>query len=270
MTVDPLSMLPPPLPLATEGQALLFSREIEGLLNAEERQGRYTAERLKQLEPDKYHIVVHLLGKGWGQLEIARTCRVHHMTVGRVAEQEPEAIDVLRRRQINRIETAGHLQIERLIEHPGLVPFNIAALAAKQLLELAEVMNGRASSRVEHVERIDIHSGWDEFVANQLLPDEEPKQLGSGEVREIGAASDMGFGGGNLSALEDSAARDGSTGTPGSEADGDMQSPVSHRQTGSDTDSAADSDRDSAGVGGDGHPAGGGLYFDRVAEPNTH
>lgn len=162
------------------GQSLLFSPEIENELQREEEKGNYTAERLKVQRPDIYKAIIKLRNDGYGLLAIRDTLAVHNMTVAAVLAENPESIDIGRRRLVDQVRHAGRLQVERMIEHPNCVPFNVAGLVAKQLLELGEVMDGRASHRTEHVERIDIYSDWDQVLAG--LPTEK-------QVHEIGSSA---------------------------------------------------------------------------------
>lgn len=170
------------------GQALLFSPEIETLVKQEEdASGVYTAERFKVRREHDYQAVIQLLGRGKGMLAIAKLLGCHHKTVAAVRDSEPESIDIVRSKRVSQILTAVDLQIERLIENPGLVPFNVAGLLISQLIDKAELLDGRATQRVEKVERVDIYAEWEEVLEKHLQP---------GEVREIGLVD------GNKSAIE--------------------------------------------------------------------
>lgn len=176
---------------AIEGQALLFSRELE-LANTKRRNaGRYTAEELKAERPGVYDRLVELLGKGWGLLKLAHDFGVHHRTVAAVRDQMATTVEQQRKQAVSNLRLAGHLQVDRLVDHPESVPIQFAAPAAKQLLELAEVMDGGVSSRTEHVERVDIFSDWSEFV--QTLRSE--KELGADQVTELPPAAGIGLRG---------------------------------------------------------------------------
>lgn len=201
-TSSSLHELPRPASQGSSGPPALFSLEMVEIREAEGRNGRWSAASYKAAQPNAYRGMVELIGRGWGMLEVAKVFGVHHLTVAAVAEAEPELVKKARHQQVNRIKTAGHLQIERLLANPGIVPGNVAALAGKQLLELAEVMEGRASARIERVDRADIHFDWESFVEKQLQPGDD--------VIEIESGSDTGFAGEKISGLENSAAAIGS------------------------------------------------------------
>lgn len=168
------------------GQRLLFSPEIEQLVVAEESKGVYTGDRLRTKDPAKYAAIVELSGQAYGQLRIAKLLGVHHRTVAAVQDLEPEQIDIARSKLVSGLRRAAWLQLERLLEHPETVPMNVSGLILSQLLDKAELLDGRATTRVEHTERIDIYEDWDSFVAKNLEPE---------NVREIG------LGEGNVSAI---------------------------------------------------------------------
>lgn len=186
-------MLPEPSASAPViGQALLFSPEIEALVKQEEDStGVYTAERFRVRRPQDYQAVIQLLGRNKGMMAIGKLLGCHHKTVAAVRDSEPEAIDIVRSKRVSRLLTAVDLQIERLIEHPGSVPFNVAGLMISQLIDKAELLDGRATARVEKREEIDIYAHWDEVKEKLLDP---------GDVTELPAPT--GLAGGNVPAIE--------------------------------------------------------------------
>lgn len=189
---DTTLMLPEPNASAPViGQALLFSPEIEALVKQEEDStGVYTAERFRVRRPQDYQAVIQLLGRNKGMLAIGKLLGCHHKTVAAVRDSEPEAIDMVRSKRVSRLLTAVDLQIERLIENPGSVPFNVAGLLISQLIDKAELLDGRATARVEKVESVDIYAHYDEIKEKLLDPD---------DVTELPAQT--GLPGGNVPAI---------------------------------------------------------------------
>lgn len=186
-------MLPEPAspPPAVIGQALLFSDEIEGLIDRQERsEGLYTAERFKERRPEAYQAVVQLLGADVGMLRIAKLLGIHHLTVAAVRDREPESVDIARSKTVARMRTAIGLQIERLIAHPELVPWNAVSFLIAQLTDKAELLDGRATARTETRETLDIFAHWEEVKERLLSAD---------EVREVPA--EIGLDGGNKLAI---------------------------------------------------------------------
>lgn len=174
------------LPESAPAQAFLFANdELREATEAAERLGQYTAGRLRQQDPKKYECIIELRGLDWGQKRIADFLGLHHRTIAAVDDAEPEAIDTVRQRLIKKLRRAGTLQVDRLTEHPDLVPIQFAGQTAVQLLGHAELMDGRATTRVEHTGRIDIFADWEEIIEKQLQP---------GDVIELDAG--MGLAGG--------------------------------------------------------------------------
>lgn len=168
--------------LSAGGEPFLFSREIiEALTDAEER-GEYTAERFRVQHPDKYQAVITLRGLDWGQKRIAQLLKVHHRTVAAVDDAEPEAIDTVRQRLIRKLRRGSTLLVDLVVENPESVPPPMRGLVASQLIDKAELLDGRATGRVEHTERIRFDD-FESFIEQQL-PTE--KELPAGAVREIG------------------------------------------------------------------------------------
>lgn len=170
-----------PLTALEEFQALLFrDDEIEALVVKAEKQGRYTAARLRAKQPTTYDAVVGLLAKGIGMIAIGQLFGLHHKTVAAVRDDNPEPIDIERSKRVTRLLTAADLQVERLIESPESAPMNVAGLIASQLYEKAELLAGRATQRTEVTECVDIQDQY-----KKLLASVKEKQLSGDQVREM-------------------------------------------------------------------------------------
>lgn len=195
-------------PAASIGQALLFSPEIELLVVAEEAKGLYTAERLRVQRPDTYKAIAGMIGLGYSLRKIADILSVHQRTAAAVRDAEPETIDAVRSKMVERMRTAIDLQIDRLIDQPENVPMNVAGLLVSQLVDKMELIAGRATQRVESVERVDIYANWQTIVQQHLAPE----------------SSGIGLNGGNLPAIEGELVADDE---PLSAADTDAESDAS-------------------------------------------
>lgn len=170
------------------GQALLFSPDIEKVYEIAEAENppRYTAERLKAKRPEAYAAIILHLGAGKpgyiGLERIAKMMGVHHLTVAAVRDAEPEAVDMVRLKMVTKFRTAWHLQVDRILENPGLVPPNAIGIVLDILTRNIELMEGRPTSRHETVEREPVHDNFEAWV-RESLPSE--RTLQAHEVREI-------------------------------------------------------------------------------------
>lgn len=171
----------------TTGQALLFSGQIEEAEQQRKREYRYRADEVSADRPAVYAAITRELGEGEGLVELARRYHVHHRTVAAIEAREFASIEETRSRQAAEARLAARLQVHRMIAHPDCVPMQFAAPAAKAMAELAELLDGRATTRNESVKRVDIYSDWSGFVDSLR----SEKEIGPG----------MGFPGGKIPAL---------------------------------------------------------------------
>lgn len=182
-------MLPAPT-ASPPGQTLLFSPDIEVRLEEEESRGIYTAERALAKRPGLKDAVIALRAQGEGYLSIAKKLNCHHRTASTIAGKFPEEIDIERAKRVNRLRSAADKLVELIDSNPESVPPNMRALAASQLYDKGELLDGRATQRVERTERIDIYAQWDEVMEKVLEPS---------AVLEVDPQ--IGLEGGNVSAI---------------------------------------------------------------------
>jgi hypothetical protein len=210
-------MLPEPSASAPViGQALLFSPEIEVRLEDEESRGRYTAERALVKRPGLKEAVIKLRAQGEGYLSIASKLNCHHMTASAIAAKFPEEIDIERAKRVSRLRSAADKLVELIDSNPESVPPGMRALAASQLYDKGELLDGRATARIEKREEIDIYAHWDEVKEKLLDP---------GDVTELPAPT--GLPGGNVPAIEAPVRDMDPASEAASEAGSDAQSLVS-------------------------------------------
>ena len=148
----------------SEDQPFLFSKETIAELTEAEKRGEYTLERLRQLRPEVIDEIIRLRGQWCGKMRIAKICRVHHKTVAAVDAAYPEAIQDEQQKRVKRLRSAADKLVELVDDNPESVPANVRCLAASQLLDKAELLDGRATLRLEHTERVDIFSDWPEVI----------------------------------------------------------------------------------------------------------
>lgn len=166
----------------------LFGDEIiEKITEAEAVRREYTAERCP---PALKAAIIELRARGMGQLSVAKLLGCHHKTVDAIDDTCAVSIDIVRQKVIKNLRRGGEKMVDLIISNPEKIPAQSWAMTAGILLDKAEQMEGRATVRVEHVERIDIFGDWDSFVAQQL----EPRQLNAGEVTEISSQMSLGAG----------------------------------------------------------------------------
>lgn len=176
---DVMSEVPPSVP------AFLFSEEIMESITAEEGRGIYTAERLRFQKPEIYSACIELLGRGMSQASISKALHIHHRSVAAVCLAEPLPIDAVRLRTGRLLMLAGTLQLERLIDSPDMVPANVAALAATQLLDKAQLFTGGATQIVERRDG-----------PGKLSPEEFARLLNSLPAADARVISTTGLSGG--------------------------------------------------------------------------
>ena len=143
-------------PASSPAQPFLFSEQTIAGLTKAEKQGRYTLERLRELRPEAIDEIIHLRGEFVGKLRIAEIVHVAHETVTAVDAAYRESIDIAREARVARLRSAGDKLVEQIDQNPGLVPWHSKAVAASQLYDRAELLDGKFTARVEHVERVDI------------------------------------------------------------------------------------------------------------------
>lgn len=171
-------------PAIAAAQPFLFSEQTIAELTNAEKQGRYTLERLCKLRPEAIDEIIRLRGEFVGKLRIAEIVRVAHETVTAVDSAYAEDISIARSNRVTRLRSAADKLVEMVDQNPGLVPWNVKCLAASQLYDKAELLDGRATVRVEDIKRVDIYSDWPAFVKKHLAP-EDAVEIGSERKKDL-------------------------------------------------------------------------------------
>ena len=147
---------PPP------GSFLFPDEIIQELTDEERKHGKYT---LARLPADKRKSIVQLLIERRPWRDIQRMIEVHWETIKRVADfhaEEIEAGSTQFGRKLRRIN--WHLA-DRLEKHSDSFPLQAIPGAIKFIGEFAELIEGRATERVEEVHRVDIFEHWKKYKA---------------------------------------------------------------------------------------------------------
>lgn len=135
-----------PLPLVYSDQTLARMRELE------EAHGEYTLERVRLQRPELEAEVVHLRGQNIGIQRISKIAHCDTRTVIRICEANLEPIAAEQRRRAFNLRAAGDQLIELIVENPASVPAQIRALAATQCYSHADLLEGKATSIVQHID----------------------------------------------------------------------------------------------------------------------
>jgi hypothetical protein len=169
----------------------LFSDEIIDSITADEAKGIYTAERCPE---NKRNAIVNLLADGaYSRRRIAEIVQVDRRTIIAVEDRWPLEIETLRKKTVRKMRRAVDMQLERVEENPSIIPPSSIGLFIAQLTDKAELLDGRATSRVEEVHHVDVFSDWDGFIEKQLAPEDvteintrtSSKEMGLGEGKTL-------------------------------------------------------------------------------------
>lgn len=151
----------------------LFSEQaIVEITDEEKRHGRYTAARCP---PELRRSIIALLKEGRSHREIARLlssngCGVSRDTVKAIHDMPEVALEVDRALQLAKLtgpkaRRAMHLLMDRVIEHPGIIPGASLALAIRQFYEISQLEEGKAISIEKHREHVDIFASFQALTA---------------------------------------------------------------------------------------------------------
>lgn len=189
MTTETHSLSAPTEALAESDRApFLFSDEIIDSITADEAKGIYTAERCPG---DKRNAIMNLLADGaYSRRRIAEIVKVDRRTIIAVEDRWPLEIETLRKKTVRKMRRAVDMQLERVEENPSIIPPSAIGLFIAQLTDKAELLDGRATSRVEEVHHVDVFGDWEGFIEKQLAPEDVT------EINTRTSSKEMGLLGG--------------------------------------------------------------------------
>jgi hypothetical protein len=153
----------------------------------EEKEGRYTLERIKILKPEVIPETIHLRAQRWGLIRISKALGIHHQTVAAICAEFPLEIAEEQRRRVNLLRSTADKLVELVADNPESVPANVRCLAASQLLDKAACIAGEATVRMEHVHRVDLFSNcgsWEDFVSSTVERNFTAKRCNATTSRE--------------------------------------------------------------------------------------
>jgi len=143
----------------------LFSQTTMDALTAAERSGEYTLERVREVKPEVIDEVIRLRGQYIGQLRIAKLLGLHHRTIAAIDRTYPERIDAERRTRVARLRSAADKLVELVDDNPETVPANVRCLAASQLYDKAQLLDGGATANlaIDMAPRVDWNASFKKF-----------------------------------------------------------------------------------------------------------
>lgn len=160
----------PNSPAQLADAVFLFSPAVLETMEVEESRcrGLYTADRLRARKPELYAAAIKLRMEGLGPKRIGELLTLDPRTVLAVWAAEPQKAEHERDRMIVRLTNCVSLLLERLEKEAGSVPLHVIGLQIGQLIDKIELLAGRATSREEHVERVDIYAEWRDYLEKEL------------------------------------------------------------------------------------------------------
>lgn len=208
-------------------------------MEAEEAKGIYTGDRLFQRRPDTYKAIVELLAEGRSHRDIEKVLGVARRTIGAVEDREPEAIKARRDQRIRKLNRAADYQVDRLVDHPDLVPMQYAADTAVKLSTHAQLLSGQVTARIEHMARVDVLDvdDWERAIANMLpadvieiesIPISPLSDQKTGAETDLGGGKRFAIGGGDRAGRPE-------LGEPGADEESEDRQPIALVQPADDT-----------------------------------
>lgn len=170
----------------------LFSQSTIDALTVAERRGEYTLERLRQLRPEVIDEVIRLRGQYIGQLRIAKLLGLHHRTIAAIDRAYPEQIEIERRNRVATLRSTADKLVELVEESPESVPPNVRCLAASQLYDKAQLLDGGPTANVAIARRhIDSSAPFKTFIeiAEEIQALHKAGAIDIAKVKELGWSS---------------------------------------------------------------------------------
>lgn len=196
----PAPQLPPPEPDDPPGSFLFSDSEIDEITDAERKRGRYT---LANLPPQKRQAILVLLKERRPFREVGRLVGVAWETVQAVANAYAAELDRAWNDFPKALRRVNWYLVDRLQQNVGSFPVQSIPLAVKLLSDTSELLEGRATARIDHTTEPRRVSNLEEYeriigtlekkVAGRVIdPDEEPgpeMHLGAGNPAVITAGA---------------------------------------------------------------------------------
>jgi hypothetical protein len=160
----PLPKFEPDEPAA--GPFLFPSEYMQEITDQEQKHGKYTLARLPE---EKRKCIVQLLIERRSHRDIERMLHVHQETIRAVADAHAVEIDAAWQHFGKKLRRINWALADRLEKEAPNFPVQSIPLAIKLVGEHAELIEGRATERIEEVQRVDIYAHWRRFMSGQEI-----------------------------------------------------------------------------------------------------
>ncbi len=216
--------------------------------------GEFTGERLFTQRPEVYRAIVTCLAEGMGVRATARALKVSTNTVAAVREREGSSVETQKKETVSKLRQFARLGAERLLDEVDKIPLQSLPIAIGIAVEKAELLDGGATARVEHV-KAPGEKAFKELL--EMLPEAEATVVpDTGFSGEGGGQKGAGAGaGGQVGAGAQAGAR-ARMETGAADMESDVSLCDSAKDTVYDTDSEDSGEPPGGGGGSDFHRGG--------------
>lgn len=143
--------------LRAEDQASLFNSDalpvgLDLLLPEDEQRRQFSGEHVARNQ-ERYRLIVKALGQNLPVRMICEAFGVSHHTVKAIREREPDMVATEKQRFSKLLGHAARMSVEGYLDdlQNGKVPSNVKSVSAAIFLDKKALLDGEATSRVEHV-----------------------------------------------------------------------------------------------------------------------
>lgn len=138
----------------------------------------HTAANLYSSDPQRYRLVIELLGRGMSQRTIAQVCRVSHNTIRAIQRREGAEVDTIKSRISLQLKQFAGIAVERLIDEAHDIPLNQLAVALGIAIDKAQLLDGEPTSITQATGKTieDFHDAYDALpsAAGRVIEHEPP------------------------------------------------------------------------------------------------
>ncbi len=162
---------------------------MEQLTDAECK-GEYTLERLRKVRPEAIDEAIRLRGQCVGQIRIGKLLHLHHRTIAAIDRAYPERIEAERRNRVAMLRSTADTLVELVAENPEAVPPNVRCLAASQLYDKAQLLDGGATANlaIDVRSRVDVSASFKKFteITEEILALHKAGTIDIAKCKELG------------------------------------------------------------------------------------
>lgn len=150
-----------------------------------QRDGVYTGQRLRQLQPAKHKVICQLLAAGVGILRIAALVKVSHHTVVAIRDGSADAVAAEKRQISDQLRLAVRLLVERSIDEIEDIPLEKVPFFIGVMVDKMQLLDGQPTARLDTVA-----SGGTTLEAFKRYIESLPRAEADGSQQPKGAVSD--------------------------------------------------------------------------------